>query len=96
MVLLHDVGAPAGDSTRDEDRRVLRDGNPHHEIRHPAGKIDVGIDVLLLEHDLLHAVPDVEPLLRIRSVLLGNLQTPRAQDSRAVIAVLIHTVPKAH
>src|SRR5262245_47307576 len=50
-VLLHHVRAPASHAAGDENRRVLRHGNAHHEVRHAAREIHVWKDVLLLEHD---------------------------------------------
>ena len=95
-MLLHDVRTPAGDAARHEDRRVLRHGDTHDEIGHAAREVDVRVDALVAQHDRLHFVAHVEPFLARRALLLGELETPAAQDARAVVAVLVDAVAEAH
>ena len=95
-MLLHDVRAPTGDASRNKDRRVLRHRNAHDEVGHPAWEVHVRVNVLIAQHDGLHFIAHVEPLLGAWPHLLGKLETPAAQDARAVVAILVDAMAKAH
>ena len=59
-VLLHDVSTPASDSTGHKDGGVLRHRNAHGEVGHPAREINIGMNVLVPEHDALHGITQFE------------------------------------
>ncbi len=95
-MLLHDVGAPAGDAGRDEDRRVLRHGNAHRVVRHAAGEIDVGEDAFFFVHDGLDFFADLEPLERVAALFVGIRPTQAVQDRCAMVAAFVDAVAEAH
>ena len=96
LVLLHDVRAPTRDAGCHKDRRVLRHRNAHDEVRHSAWEVHVRMDVLVAQHDRLDFVAHVEPLLAAWPHLLRKLETPAAQDARAMVAILVDAMAKAH
>ncbi len=95
-LLLHDVGGPAGDSCGDEEGGVLRDGDAHDEVGHAAGEIDVGEDALLVVHDLLDLLADLEPLDGVGALAFCVDAPETVQDGGAVVAVLVDAVAEAH
>ena len=95
-VLLHDVSAPARYSARNEDRRVLWNRDTHRKVGHTAGIVDVGMNVLFVQHDRLNFSAQFKPLHRFGILRLSIIDSPIAKNSCAMVAVLIHAVTKSH
>ena len=91
-MLLHNVGTPASNAAGNEDRGVLGYGNAHCEVSHATGEINIGVDLLGIEHDLLNMIPKVEPLPGGGVFLVGVLEPPVTKNPGTVVAVLVHTV----
>ena len=75
-VLLHDMRGPTRNATGNENWGVLRHWNAQNEIRHATRKINIGVNGLVLQHDGLHTIANVKPLLGVWTKLIGELKAP--------------------